>query len=120
MNSLKSLAQLVQEAREGLEVVNACDAIVALQLNKGLLIDVRESQEHAKGAIENAINIPRGILEPQMLSNHQDASRDIFLHCASGARASFAAQQLKKLGYQKVYVIGDNYSEIEKAFSPNG
>lgn len=120
MNTLKSLAHLVQEAREGIEVVNACDAIVALQSNQGLLIDVRESHEHAKGAIENAINIPRGILEPQMLANYKDASRDIFLHCASGARASFAAQQLKKLGYQKVYVIEDNYSEIENAFSHIG
>ena len=71
----------------------------------GTVIDVREPGEaQAKPAAES-LNIPRGVLEMMVLEKFQDADHPINLHCASGARATLAAEQLTRLGYRDVTVI---------------
>jgi len=49
-----------------------------------------------------------------------DKEKEVVLYCAVGVRASDAANKLAKLGYKKVYVLGDGegFSDWKKAGLP--
>ena len=66
---------------------------------------MREPAEHATKAAVGAINIPRGLLEMKLMEIEKDATRPIYLHCASAARATLAAEALTRIGYKDVTVI---------------
>ncbi|WP_338027404.1 rhodanese-like domain-containing protein [Colwellia maritima] len=81
-----------------------------------MIIDVREPEEFAAKAGKNTINIPRGLLEMKMLQLYPDENLAIFIHCATGARATFSAEQLKRVGYKNVWVITCMLDDICCAF----
>ncbi len=85
--------------------------------SNGLIIDVREPSEYAEKSAKGVINIPRGLLEMKMLQMHSNEDLAIFIHCATGARAVFSAEQLKRVGYKNVSVITSSLDDICNAFS---
>ncbi|ASM55470.1 rhodanese-like domain-containing protein [Pseudoalteromonas sp. SCSIO 43095] len=96
--------------------IDAEQAKKELEQNKGLLIDVREPAEHATKAAIGAINIPRGLLEMKLMEIEKDAARPIYLHCASGARATLSAEALTRVGYENVTVITCKAEAVCQAF----
>lgn len=96
--------------------ISATEAKAELAQNNGLLIDVREPAEHATKAAIGAINIPRGVLEMKLTEIEKDASRPIYLHCASAKRATFAAEQLTRVGYENVTVITCKADDVCEVF----
>lgn len=102
---LKTVPEMVMEARAGLRCVSADQAHAEIADNKGTIVDVREMVEVGNLAAPHSINIPRGILEMKIGEAIPDADHPIYLHCATGGRASLAAEQLVKMGYTNVSVI---------------
>ena len=102
---LKTIPEVIAQARQSLNTITAADAVVKCKAENGLIIDVREPAEFAEKAGKNTINIPRGMLEMKMLQMYPDENLSIFIHCATGARATFAAEQLKRVGYKNVWVV---------------
>lgn len=102
---LKTIPEVIAQARKSLNTITAADAAIKCKAENGLIIDVREPAEFAEKAGENTINIPRGLLEMKMLQMHPDENLAIFIHCATGARATFAAEQLTRVGYKNVWVV---------------
>ncbi len=96
--------------------ISAAQAKQELGENHGLLIDVREPAEHATKAATGAINIPRGLLEMKLMEIEKDPTRPIYLHCASGARATLSAEALTRVGYENVTVITCNAGEVCQVF----
>lgn len=96
--------------------IDAEQAKQEISENKGLLIDVREPAEHATKAASGAINIPRGLLEMKLMEIEKDAARPIYLHCASGARATLSAEALTRVGYENVTVITCKAEEVYQVF----
>lgn len=109
---LKTLPELITEIRKGIQTVSAKDAYSFSLKEKSLFIDVREPQEVAKSPVANSINIPRGILEMNIAQHSADEHSYIFLHCASGGRASLAAEQLLRLGYKNVLAIICSHNDV--------
>lgn len=114
---LKKLPELVAQVRENLQVIDAQSAAEKIKELNALVIDVREGAEVEKLPIAGTVHIPRGVLEPQMLTRYGDENHPIFLHCASGVRATFAAEQLQRLGYKNVWVISCKAEDIATAFA---
>jgi len=102
---LKTLPELMAEIRQTIQTTSAKDAYLFAQKENSLFIDVREPQEVAESPVSNSINLPRGILEMDIAQCSIEVNHPIFLHCASGGRASFAAEQLTRLGYKNVWAI---------------
>jgi phage shock protein E len=96
--------------------IDAKQAKQELAENKGLLIDVREPAEHEKNAVPDATNIPRGLLEMKLMELEKDATRPIYLHCASGARATLSAEAITRVGYENVTVITCDAEKICQVF----
>ncbi len=102
---LTTIQQLVQRIRPELRCITADIAMIEVKQNNGVVIDVREPAEVAQAPTMQSINIPRGILEMEVLSRYPNADTPIYIHCATGARATLATEQLRRIGYGRVCVI---------------
>jgi rhodanese-related sulfurtransferase len=113
---LTSIPDLLKIITPNQRRIDAVQAKQEIEHNKGLLIDVREPAEHATAAAIGAINIPRGLLEMKLMEIEKDATRSIYLHCASGARATLSAEALTRVGYENVTVITCTANQVCEIF----
>lgn len=67
------------------------------------LLDVRTSDEFAKGHIEGAINADINLGDFQTQLAKLDKSKPVFVYCLSGGRSSSAAEVLKENGFKEIY-----------------
>ncbi|KOH43068.1 FAD-dependent oxidoreductase [Sunxiuqinia dokdonensis] len=67
-----------------------------------LVIDVRTPEEFQEGAYPDAINIPMDELMYRFEELGTNASREIVVYCATGARSAYAQRMLMQLGYTNV------------------
>ncbi|GAA0823898.1 rhodanese-like domain-containing protein [Colwellia sp. D2M02] len=102
---LTTIPELVAQIKQSINFTSASDARKVIDQGDAVLIDVREPDEFAQRSAAGAINIPRGLIEMKMLQLYPDAQQAIFVHCATGARACFATEQLQRLGYSNVVAI---------------
>src|SRR3954468_16695657 len=91
------------------------------------LVDVRESEEVARGLIPGAKHVPRGYLESRIEGAVPDRSQHVVLYCASGNRSALAARTLEELGYENVESMTGGYAlwkdrgyavEVPRVMSP--
>lgn len=113
---LKTIPEVVAQARVSLNTVTAAQADILCKANNGVIIDVREPSEFAQKSAAGTINIPRGLLEMKMLQMYPDAELAIFIHCATGARSTFAGEQLQRVGYENVSVITCDLEDVCSVF----
>ena len=73
-----------------------------------VIIDVRESDEIANGAIENSQNMPLGLTIRNAKKGQIEDLKDkkICVYCASGYRGNIAADELVKSGFSAVNLEG--------------
>ncbi|MDG1733031.1 MAG: rhodanese-like domain-containing protein [Thalassotalea sp.] len=113
---LKAIPELIMQAAQNVRRIPANQAKGEIAENNGLLIDVREPQEFVASAADGAINIPRGVLEMRLVELEKDAKRPIYLHCATAGRATLAAEQLARVGYENVTCISCKFDIIKAEF----
>tara|TARA_B100000941_G_scaffold196680_1_gene142588 strand:- start:307 stop:660 length:354 start_codon:yes stop_codon:yes gene_type:complete len=103
---MKTLEQIIQNADAIIERITPEE--VMNDNKEYLVIDVREAEElQSGGKIENAINIPRGLLEFKLKpSKNLNEDAPILVYCAAGLRAALAGQTLKELGFKNVKNLG--------------
>ncbi len=76
----------------------------AKALTEGEIIDVRTTAEHHQGHLEGAHSLPYTRMKRSLESLPRD--RPLFVHCASGKRASLATSFLRSHGFNAVHVDG--------------
>ena len=104
----KTAMDLVQAAKAGIREVSVSQAQQMLN-EDSIALDVREPGEFDAGHIDDAVHIPRGMLEFSIASHpdFQDKTRSIVVYCKSGGRAALATSTLQQLGYTNaVSIIG--------------
>lgn len=114
---LKTIPEILLEARANVRMVTAEVAATEIATNGGVVIDVREPIEVEGQADINSLNIPRGILEMKVSNAFPDCNKYIYLHCVTGARATFAAEQLQRMGYTQVSVMDCKLEQIQSALA---
>ncbi len=101
--SRASGADLIAQARVGVEEIQPPEAAEEMDQGDVALIDVREQHEFEERHIEGAIHVPRGYLEQRIEQFVPDRSKRVVLYCASGVRSVLAAKTLtEELGYEDV------------------
>jgi len=75
-----------------------------------VLLDVREPDEVAQGAVPGSVQIVRGNLEAQVENRIPDKSTPIVVMCAGGVRSAFAAKTLSELGYTDVISMDGGFN----------
>lgn len=103
---LTPIPELIRQIAPNIRTLSAEQALAeAADRPDSLVIDVREASEVAAQPIKGSLNIPRGVLEMKLSQQDSNPDRSIYVHCATGARATLSAEQLQRIGYRNVTVI---------------
>ena len=95
---MATFRDLLAAAKSEIDEIDTATA--ATRISDGaLVLDVREPDEHAEGAIDGAIHIPRGHLEAQIEGRISDKSAPVVVYCAGGVRSAFAVKTMQELGF---------------------
>lgn len=90
------------------------EAILKMNREKGVLIDVREPDEYAKVYVAQSKNIPMGRIAEKLPGSVKNKALPVLFICASGARTGKAVKIAKQLGYENAYsVAGGMRSWVE-------
>lgn len=122
---MKSLMDYIEAAKLVIKEVSQEEgkALIA----KGIkVLDVREPGEYLSGAIEGALNVPRGVLEPAADMEYsganpalRDCRNDAWLViCKSGGRAALATQIMQEMGFKNVTCLLGGMDEWHAAGFP--
>jgi len=96
-------ADLIAQARVGVEEIQPPEAAEEIDQGDVALIDVREQHEFEERHIDGATLVPRGHLEQRIEQFVPDRSQRVILYCASGVRSVLAAKtMMEDLGYDDV------------------
>ena len=97
--------------------VSPAEAVQLMNREKGVLIDVSEPEEFAKGHAVGSRNIPFGQIEGHK-SLPSNKALPLVLVCPTGARAGRAAGMLRKLGYDRAQVLAGGLKAWREANLP--
>lgn len=84
--------------------LSANDAVMLINRQKGVVIDVSEPAEFAAGHVAGARSVPFGTLEASKALPPNKAL-PLVVVCPTGARASRAVAVLRKLGYENAQAL---------------
>ena len=124
-NITKHIKDMVAEAREVINEVEANEAISLIGDEDTLIVDLRDIRERKReGYIEGALHVPRGMLEfwidpdsPYHKPVFNEDKHFIF-HCASGWRSALATKTASEMGLKPVSHIKGGFAEWIKAGGP--
>ncbi len=107
---LPEYKQMVDEAKREIKEIDPADLKNMQQTKENFtLVDVREPDEVAEGAIAGSKPLPRGQLEYKIDSITTDKDQPIVCYCGGGGRSALAAQSLKRMGFKNVMSLAGGY-----------
>lgn len=105
-------------ATGGADGVTAAQAVLKVNREKGVLIDVCEPAEHQAGHAPGCRNIPLGQLDKRLADLPKDKNTPVLIMCQSGMRARRAAAQLRKQGYVNAAAVSGGLRAWREAGLP--
>jgi rhodanese-related sulfurtransferase len=85
------------------KTVSPTEAVVLMNDENTVVIDVREASEFAEGHIEGARHIPLAKLEERAFELQDHKQKPVIVTCQSGTRSGAASRKLAALGFTNVY-----------------
>ncbi len=101
MEHTKEFLEIAEDARRRVREISVEETLEKVK-NGTALIDVREDNEWNDGHAAGATHIGRGIIERDIVGKFPDKNKELILYCGGGYRSALAADNLRKMGYQKV------------------
>ncbi|HEX5001203.1 MAG TPA: rhodanese-like domain-containing protein [Bacteroidia bacterium] len=90
----------------------------AMVQNPGTVVDVRTSEEVARGKINGAIVIDFYEEDFKKQIKKLDKSKPVYLYCASGGRSADAADMLVNMGFTQVFNLDGGFRAWKAAGQP--
>jgi len=108
---MATFRDLLAAAKSAITEVDTATAEAQINAGGVTVLDVREPDEHAEGALIGALHIPRGHLEAQVEGRILDKDAPVIVYCAGGVRSAFAARTLGELGYSNVLSMAGGFGK---------
>jgi molybdopterin/thiamine biosynthesis adenylyltransferase/rhodanese-related sulfurtransferase len=108
---MASFRELLQQTKKQIREVDTAQADELRTQPGAVVLDVREPDEYAQGAIPGALHIPRGQLESNIENRIPDRTTPVIIHCAGGTRSVFAAKTLEEMGYTDVVSVSGGFNK---------
>jgi rhodanese-related sulfurtransferase len=87
----------------GAKTVSPSEATMLINREDAIILDVRETEEFAKGHLLEARNVPAAKLKDRMGEIDKFKERPLIICCASGVRSASTCGELKKQGFTRLY-----------------
>ena len=121
--NIKSSQMLVEEAQKSIETLTPEEVKKLTEKKEITSVDVRDIRELWKeGTIENAMHIPRGMLEfwldPESTYYQTNKIQDVkkmVLFCALGWRSALATKSLVDMGFKNVAHVSGGFDALKKS-----
>lgn len=92
----------LQRFTGGVKHLGASEAVLLMNKDDTIVLDVREDAELREGTIGKAKHIPLSALDQRLKELDKHREKTIIAYCRSGARSSRACSKLRKAGFEKV------------------
>ena len=111
----KTPMQRVAEAKENITEISIVD-LLEPEKSKRVIIDVREPHELSVGTILDAIHVPRGMIEFEVMKHCETdgCHTELVLYCKTGGRSALACEALQDLGFTNVHSLAGGYDAWDK------
>ena len=97
------IQDIIDSALRKHKTVSPTEAVVLMNDENTLIIDVREPAEFSEGHIEGSRNIPLAKIEERAGEIQPHLHQPIIVTCQSGTRSLAAGKKLTSLGCKQVY-----------------
>lgn len=104
--------------RGGPGALSADAAVLLMNRQKAVVVDVCEPAEFAAGHVIGAKNVPLAQLEEKLASAVKNKATPLILVCKSGARSSRAVALAKKVGFDNVQSLSGGMAAWRSANLP--
>ena len=94
------------------------DAVLLINRENALVLDVRENAEYAAGHITDARHIPLAQLETRIGELGKFKDKPVLVNCQAGMRSAKACGTLEKHGFSKVYNLQGGLNAWQQAKLP--
>ena len=84
-----------------------------------LLLDCRESEEHATASISGATLFPMSAIQERVTELEPQRARHIVVHCHLGGRSLQVAQWLRQQGFDRVQSMAGGIAAWSEAIDPS-
>jgi rhodanese-related sulfurtransferase len=98
--------------------VNTLEATQLINRSDALVVDLRGTEDYAKGHILGAKNIPLADLERRAGELDKHKAKPLILHCGDGNRAGGGVATLRKKGFDSVHNLAGGYIAWQQAGLP--
>jgi rhodanese-related sulfurtransferase len=98
--------------------LNANGAVLLMNREKAVVVDVSDAAEYAAGHIVGSKNLPADELAAKLEGTVKNKALPIILVCATGTRAARQVAAAKKLGYENVQAISGGLKAWREAGLP--
>ncbi len=109
---------MLRRGAAGAAEVSPSEAVLLINRENALVLDVRNDTEFAGGHIAAARNIPLAQLSEQLGKLRKYQQKPIVVNCQSGARSGNACAQLRKAGFTRIYNLRGGMNAWKKANLP--
>ncbi|HWU35951.1 MAG TPA: rhodanese-like domain-containing protein [Methylovorus sp.] len=104
--------------RRGATSVSPSEAVLLINRNQAVVLDVRDDAEFAAGHLQDARHIPVAKLEERLAELQKFREKPVIVHCQSGVRSSKAAATLRKHAFTQVYELDGGVNAWTQAKLP--
>ena len=98
--------------------VDVNQAVLLMNKDGSVVLDVREDNEIRAGKIQGAKHIPLGQLAKRLPELEKSKDKSVLVYCRSGNRSSFACNTLTKNGFVDVSNLAGGFLAWESANLP--
>ncbi|BAU47000.1 sulfurtransferase [Sulfurifustis variabilis] len=95
----------LSQRRYGIKSVNPAEAILLINREAAVVVDVCEPNEYAAGHIPGALSVPLSGFEKHLKPLEKHRKKPVVVACRSGNRSLRGAVTLRKQGFEKVYSL---------------
>ncbi|HSI23177.1 MAG TPA: rhodanese-like domain-containing protein [Methylophilaceae bacterium] len=94
---------MLRGSASGVKDVSPAEAVLLINRENAIVLDVREEGEFAAGHIPDAKNIPLSKLAERANELRKFQQKPVVVNCQGGVRSANACGQLKKAGFTTLY-----------------
>lgn len=107
--------KLVSAAKKRVKEIQIAAVKKKLRADPVVFIDIREEHEWKAGHAAGAIHLGKGVIERDIERLVPDKNSEIVLYCGGGYRSALAGDNLRKMGYTKVFSMAGGWKAWKRS-----